>query len=107
MHETLAQFRGVSKTALDIRAKYALSKVIAGVDSETGADLAVDALEDAQVLGHNTVGAEINEPPVLFLDEPWLVDAWRNGIGDRDQVTALLACSGCNDGTGKPCALHG
>lgn len=94
---------------LKIRIAYAQAKI--GnllMPSDVSSDEVTDVLRDAEEWGRCCYYRQgEHEPPVLFRDEPGLVQAWQYGYNAAAESLEMAECSSCNDGSGDPCPCHG
>jgi len=54
-----------------------------------------------------TRGRDADDVPPLLADVAELASAWEDGWNAAEESVAMVACSGCNDGSGNPCPNHG
>lgn len=96
---------------LDIRARFALVKVLATIYTEVEEYERADfhgSLCDAVSMGyHEFWSHRIEEVPAMFVDEPALVEAWECGNHQAMQSEEMAHCSGCKNELGDPCPYHG
>jgi hypothetical protein len=64
---------------LDVRAAFALGKILRISTPVEGEDAMSEATMDAEALGMRDHHQGLTEPPVMFADEPLLETAWRTG----------------------------
>ena len=95
---------------LDVRLAYARNKVLCSVgvivpgsDDDDGWMV----FQAAKASGYHDHLAGQSEVPILFRDEPELVNAWKEGQDEAAEFEEMSECTGCNDGTGNPCCIHG
>lgn len=90
---------------LDVRVAYANAKIEAIANPES--DAVTDVAFEAEALGYREHGEGFESAPTMLADVPELVRAWEAGNAIAQQAAAMARCTGCNDGTGSPCRIHG
>lgn len=91
---------------LTIRSTFALSRVLLAVSDLEANDRKSMAIMSAESMGQLDFYKDL-PPPLLFQDEPELLEAWEAGWDFSEELFAMSKCSDCNDGTGNPCVEHG
>ncbi|RXV64181.1 hypothetical protein D1006_41045 [Burkholderia stabilis] len=89
---------------LDIRVAFALARIAVIVDPEN-TDIE-EVMWDAEGMGRNDYQCGL-ELPIMFVDEPALANAWKQGNADAAFSEELENCPNCIAARGDPCPIHG
>lgn len=94
---------------LEIRCKFALANVQHRIDpnAANSQDVFGDVYYAAKGMGRLDYQAGRFDIPCLFSDEPALSAWWKDGQEFAAELEEMASCSGCHDGTGNPCQIHG
>ncbi|EBU2236239.1 hypothetical protein IU285_004545 [Salmonella enterica] len=91
---------------LEIRISYAMAKVMRVIDEEKAKLEVIEALNEAKEYGFFDYSAGFKEAPIMFLDEPKLLEAWQKGWYFHSEADEMENCPGCNNQDGTPCPFH-
>lgn len=89
---------------LEIRADFAMARVLEVIDQDWAADAERLALLGAWGLGYDDYGAGISEQPPLFQGEPQLLREWTRGQRSAWLDEDMADRPGC--ASGEPCSVH-
>ncbi|MDB6375073.1 hypothetical protein [Photorhabdus bodei] len=91
---------------LQIRMAYALAKVMRVIDAEKAKNEFSEVLFEAQRYGYDEYSFGMKVPPTMFLDEPQLLKAWRNGWNFHSEAEEIQHCPECNSQYNISCSFH-
>ena len=93
---------------LDIRVAYTKAKLDFYLTNSVGAEEAKwEALFEAQQQGYSDHRDGLCDNPLMFADEPELVNAWNSGQEFAIDCMEEENCSYWHDSMGNPCPFHG
>ncbi|WP_232456435.1 hypothetical protein [Burkholderia ubonensis] len=92
---------------LDERCSLALARIACITDPEQGAADLMAVEMEAEALGMREYRQGIEEPPVMFADEPVLLTAWEAGQDSAAEMAEMENCSACSDPALPLCPFHG
>ncbi|TDB43245.1 hypothetical protein [Photorhabdus luminescens] len=91
---------------LQIRIAFASAKVMRVIDAEKAKSEFNEVLFEARQCGYDEYSFGMKVPPTMFLDEPQLLKAWRNGWNFHSEAEEMEHCPECNNQYGIPCSQH-
>ena len=103
----MAQNSPIKIRGLDIRVAYTKAKLNFYLTNSVGAEEAKwEALFEAQQQGYSDHRDGLCNP-LMFADEPELVNAWKSGQAFAVDCLEEENCNDCRNAMGNPCPYHG
>lgn len=90
---------------LDIRIEYAQRKLVLAYRPDEVEELWAP-VEAARAMGVHDYANGQYDAPILFRDEPALLDAWEEGQQFTCACEEMAQCSGCHDPDMPLCPVH-